>query len=432
MKYYAGIYMRVSKEDKIKQTSESIANQKKILEDYCNKNQIYIAEEYIDDGCSGTNFDRPAFQRMITDAQKGIINMIVVKDASRLGRNSGQMDYYTNVMFSKLKLRYIAISDGIDKDYKEADTDIKASFVNLMNEWYAGDISRKIRSALQIKMKNGEYIGSFAPFGYRKHDDNKNKLCIDEVAAQIVQLIFSLAAKGLSAQNIADELNRMHCLTPSSYRASVHDKKINFRTSDHWNKSSVLKILNNETYLGHCVQGKTMKVSYKSDYIYVKPQKEQIKIESTHEPIVTKKLWEQAHRKMKSHKIPSNSQFQNIFSQIAFCADCKKPMSSAKRSGKVGLICGTYKSKGKTFCTGHYISYQSLCDVILNVIKIEYDMKETQLSKDILTEFIDKIYIQESNRGEQFIELYLIKPHLDTMITYNINEKKYTCSIKNL
>ncbi len=290
MQYQAALYMRLSRDDGTGESS-GIESQRLLLRNYAEKNGYKIFDEYIDDGYSGTRYDRPAFQKMMTDIEDGKINMVITKDLSRLGRNYITSGELTDVYFPEHRIRFIAINDSYDSGAGEDDM---APFRHVMNEMYARDISRKIRTALKAKMEDGQYIGSFAPYGYRKSDNNKNTLIPDSKAAKTVQRIFSLAAGGYATREIADILNFDTIPVPLDYRRIQKNQPSENRK---WTVSGICKILRNQTYIGHTVQGKNEKISFKSSKSYTKPPQYWIVVKNTHIPLVSEEIFLKAQRK---------------------------------------------------------------------------------------------------------------------------------------
>ena len=289
MEYRGALYIRLSREDGGRE-SAGIESQRLLLRNYAERQGFSVAEEYVDDGYSGTRYDRPAFSRMIADIEAGRINLVMVKDLSRLGRNYIATGELTEVYFPEHRVRLIAVNDGYDSD---APADDMAPFRHVMNEMYARDISRKIRTALRAKAQDGQYIGSFAPYGYRKSSEDKNRLEPDEDAAVWVRMIFSMAAEGGTTKEIVEALNRKGVLIPLDYRRSKQGMAI---TARPWTPSGVCKILRNATYLGHTVQGKTEKVSLKSGYCRSKPREEWVVARNTHEPLISAEIFALAQR----------------------------------------------------------------------------------------------------------------------------------------
>ena len=278
--------MRLSKEDG-KKDFGSIGSQREILRRYAEEKGFEIFGEYIDEGFSGTNFERPAFRKMLRDAEEGKINLILTKDLSRLGRDYISAGQFTEIIFPSKGIRYIAVTDGYDSEDSPNDF---IPFRNIVNEMYARDISKKIRSAFEARMKAGDFIGPFAPFGYRRSPENRHKLIIDEKTAEIVKRIFSGSAEGKTPKKICRELDSEGIPTPLDFRN-------NLPKSRSWNSATVLKILHNPVYLGHLEQGKTSKISFKSKISVTVPPEKRFFSKNAHEAIIDPELFEKANRK---------------------------------------------------------------------------------------------------------------------------------------
>ncbi len=290
MTYLAGLYMRLSREDGARE-SAGIEGQRLLLRSFAEERGFLVAEEYVDDGYSGTNYDRPAFSRMLGDIEDGRINTVLVKDLSRLGRNYLASGELTEVYFPSKNVRLIAVNDGYDSDRGEDDM---APFRHVINEMYARDISRKIRTSLYAKMREGQYVGSFPPYGYRKSAENKNKLRIDVAAATTVRRIFSMAALGTPTRHIAAYLNEQGVSVPLDYRRVREGKESLGRT---WTPSGVCKILRNQVYLGHTVQGKSRKPSFRSGESLPRKREDWIVVEHTHEPLIDEETFRRAQER---------------------------------------------------------------------------------------------------------------------------------------
>jgi DNA invertase Pin-like site-specific DNA recombinase len=279
MKYSAGLYMRLSKDDG-KKESMGIESQRLLLRRYAREREFEIFEEYIDDGYSGTNYERPAFQRLQEDIERGRINLVITKDLSRLGRNYIASGLLTEEYFPMHSVRFIAINDGYDS---ATGGDDMAPFRHVVNEMYARDISRKIRSALYAKMRDGQYIGSFAPYGYRKDPDCKNLLVPEESGACVVRWIFSAKRKNFSPSFIAEILNYMAVPIPLDHRLILEGKEPKNRK---WRASGICKILKQPAYFGNIVQGKTRKPNFRSSYALPQPKENWIVSKNTHKPLI--------------------------------------------------------------------------------------------------------------------------------------------------
>ena len=280
MKYKAALYMRLSKEDG-KTESRSIGSQRALLFDFCERKGFEIFDEYVDEGFSGTNFERPGFIRMIEDIEKGKVNLVIIKDLSRLGRDYIMTGKYTEIYFPAKGIRCISVSDGYDSEKNMSDI---IPFRNILNEMYARDTSRKIKSAFFARMRKGDFVGAFAPFGYKRLENDRHKLIIDEPAAKTVRRIFYERAAGKSPKEIAKILDDEKIKTPLEYRKKV--PKTLF-----WSSTTVKKILKNRMYIGDMVQGKTEKISFRSKKSKNNPMEEWIVVEGTHEPIIDREMF---------------------------------------------------------------------------------------------------------------------------------------------
>lgn len=313
--YRAAIYLRLSKDDG-KDESSGIESQRMMLLEYAEKNGYRVVKEYCDDGYSGTAFDRPAFIEMLKDAKNGSINMIIVKDLSRLGRDYIRTGRFIEEYFPENNIRFIAVNDGFDTD--DEDGNELAPFRNVINEMYARDISRKIRSALYAKMRAGQFVGNFPPYGYKKQD---HRLVPDD-SGKTVELIFSLACGGKSAQEIADDLNALGILSPLEYRAASLGKDI---TPVRWSSGGVRKIIKNPVYTGALIQGKTRKLNFKSKTCRTVPQELRHTVPNAHKPLVTAETFALANRLISFNR---NSLRKDPLSGFAFCGVCGRKLSS--------------------------------------------------------------------------------------------------------
>lgn len=387
-RYIAALYMRLSREDGENESS-SITTQRKMLTAFAKENNFIIYDEYIDDGYTGTNFDRPSFNRMINDIEENKINTVITKDLSRLGRDYITAGQYTEVYFPQKQVRYIAINDGYDSE-NAINSDI-APFKNVINEMYARDISKKIRSSFTVKMKEGNYIGNFAPYGYRKDPDNKNHFLIDEETAPIVRDIFYMASKGNKPADIVKYLNAKKILPPIAYRCKTYHLDISkYKTEGEWKAGTVSRMLKNIVYIGHMAQGKTTKVSFRLKTTISNSKDDWIIVENTHEPIIDKEIFETVQRYSHNRAYNKKNNFINIFSGIAKCADCGKNMSSVgtrKKGSTANLECGAYKLKGAKACTNHFIDYDVLYKIILDTLREQINLSE-QDKQEILNEVL--------------------------------------------
>lgn len=369
--YKAALYMRLSKDDDGTSESASIMTQRKMLRSYAADNGYLVFDEYVDDGWSGTNFDRPDFKRMIADIEAGKVNLVLTKDLSRLGRDYIAAGQYTEIYFPSKGVRYIAINDGYDSDSPYTDI---APFKNVINEMYARDTSKKIRSAFTTKMRDGAYIAAFAPYGYQKDPADKNHLVVDTQSGEIVKQIFRLAANGALPIEIARTLNAERTPSPAVYRCMTHEGlDLNqYSQRQEWTSATITKMLRNVVYLGHTAQGKTTRVSFKSHLTVSNPRDEWIVVENTHEALVDAETFDLVRRRSASRTCGKKGAFYNLFSGIAKCADCGKNMSATgtrKKGSPANLTCGGYKLYGADECSNHFIDYNVLYEIVLTSLK---------------------------------------------------------------
>ena len=369
--YRVGIYIRLSKEDEEKEKyseSESVQNQRTLLMQYIKENKFNFVAEYVDDGVSGTSFDRPAFNKMIDDIEQGKINMVITKDLSRLGRNYVQSGYYTETYFPEHNVRYIAILDNIDTALDSANNDI-APFKSILNEMYAKDTSKKINSVLQSKRNNGEYLGT-APYGYKKDPENKYHLIIDEEAANVVKLIYEKYLAGFGTMQIADYLSKKKIPIPSDYNKRKRGTKS--LTYGLWQQSTVRFILSNEIYTGTVIQGKRKKVSFKSKKFINLPEEDWVKVENMHEAIISKEDFERAKKVIDATKGSRVVQNDYLFKGLLRCYDCKGYIGirSPDKNGNIYGRCQRYGRFGKfDVCSPHNFNYQVFEEQMLEVLK---------------------------------------------------------------
>ena len=369
--YKAALYMRLSKDDDGTSESASITTQRKMLRSYAADQGFQVFDEYVDDGWSGTNFDRPDFKRMIADIEAGKVNLVLTKDLSRLGRDYITAGQYTEIYFPSKGVRYIAINDGYDSDSPYTDI---APFKNVINEMYARDTSKKIRSAFTTKMRDGAYIAAFAPYGYQKDPADKNHLVVDTQSGEIVKQIFRLAANGALPIEIARTLNAQGTPSPAVYRCMTHEGlDVNqYSQRQEWTSATITKMLRNVVYLGHTAQGKTTRVSFKSHLTVSNPRDEWIVVENTHEALVDAETFDLVRRRSASRTCGKKGAFYNLFSGIAKCADCGKNMSATgtrKKGSPANLTCGGYKLYGADECSNHFIDYNVLYEIVLTSLK---------------------------------------------------------------
>ena len=418
--YKVGIYIRLSKEDEDKEKyseSESIQNQRELLMQYISENKLNFVKEYVDDGVSGTSFDRPGFNSMISDIENGIINMVITKDLSRLGRNYVQSGYYTETYFPEHNVRYIAILDNIDTSTDSANNDI-APFKSILNEMYAKDTSRKINSVLQSKREQGEFLGS-APYGYKKDPNKKNHLIIDEEAAKIVKLIFKKYLEGFGTTQIANFLSSQKILIPSDYnKKNRGNKSVDYGL---WAQSTVRFILSNEVYTGTVVQGKKKKLSFKSKKFISISEEDWQKVYNMHEAIISMEDFERAQKILNNTKGSRVVEKDYLFKGLLRCYDCKGYIGirSPDKYGNIYGRCQRYAQHGKFgVCSSHNFNYQvfensminllkELCKEYSNKTKLEEIAKKSKSKEDKKVEIESRIksFEDEINKENRKLEL---------------------------
>ena len=379
--YYVGIYCRLSREDLKsgkRDNSLSIENQQAMLEDYANGMGWNIYKVYIDDDVTGTTFNRPGFQAMMGDIESGMVNCVITKDLSRLGRNYIEAGRHRE-LFNELGVRYIAIHDNHDSDnddYNNISTPIK----EIMNEMYAADVSRKVRSTKRLMAEQGKFSNSRAPYGYRKSTESKHILVVDENVSHNVERIFELYLGGKTARAIADVFNRENIVTANEYFYSTIDKPNPYRNNKNkWGSATIMSIIKNPVYYGAMANGKRKVVSFKNQNVVRKDFDEWIIVEDTHEPLVSKAMWleaQQIHLANKKDTVRrrrSNGEV-SLFAGILKCADCGGNLALKRRVNKTidtkeFYKCGTYAQKGKNVCTAHAIDLDVLSEVVLKDIQ---------------------------------------------------------------
>ena len=366
------LYCRLSQDDGIEGDSNSIQNQKAILQKFAEDHHFPSPCFYVDDGFSGGNFQRPAFQQMISDMENGEIGIIVTKDISRLGRNQLHTGLYIEERFPMFGVRYIAINDNVDTDSSESND--LMPFKNLFNEWFIRDTSRKIRAVLKAKAERGERLGTRAPYGYRKDPDTK-KLIVDEEAAAIVRRIFAMCAGGSGPSQIARILKKEQILTPTMYaytRFGMNHTCLDTAHPYNWSDSAIANLLENEIYLGNTVNMKYSTKSYKDKRRVEHSREECLVFKDTHPALITREVWDIVQRVRKNRRRPTKMEEQNKYSGLVFCADCGSNMvlhrARTMSASYNHFTCRTYKKDGES-CTGHYIRECVLDEVVLEDLR---------------------------------------------------------------
>jgi site-specific DNA recombinase len=352
------LYCRLSRDDELAGDSNSIVNQKAILKKYADDNGFLNTEFYVDDGYSGTNFERPDFQRMIAEMDEGRIGTIIVKDMSRLGRDYLKVGYYTEVAFPNADVRFIAVNNGVDSaNQQESDF---TPFLNIINEWYAKDTSKKIRAVFKAKGESGKPLCTNPPYGYIKDPEDKMRWIVDEKAAEVVRAIFKMCMEGFGPTQISKSLEKNQIETPTVHLNSMGIKTPAKQTETPylWSARTVADILAKVEYLGHTVNFKTRKKSYKSkEKIWNNPEDWMV-FENTHEAIIDEHVWETVQRIRDGKRRPSRMGEMGVFSGMMFCADCGAKLYQVRANGwthdKEYFVCATYRKK-KGLCSSHQI-----------------------------------------------------------------------------
>ena len=381
-----GLYIRLSREDDDKvEISESITNQKSLLIQYVKENNLRLADIYIDDGYSGTSFDRPAFKRLIDDILKGKINMVITKDMSRLGRDYIGTGELIEKFFPSHGVRYIAVTDNIDTYLDSSNNDI-APFKAIMNDMYAKDISKKIKSSLKAKQKEGKWVGGRTPFGYMKDPNDRNKLIIFEEQAVVVRRIFDMCLEGLSFYKIALRLTNEKVKTTAEY-CSFEWKNNYHLNYGLWNTKTIRDILTNRMYIGDLVQNKRNKVNYKVKKIIKNNPENYIVVENTHEAIIEKEIFYQVQKRIPKNAGRNEKKETHLLDGLLYCGDCGHRISVTsrrKKDNRCYTICNYYRTYMKYHvCTTHSNNYDVLENIILNTLK------------ELCLNYIDKKKIKE-------------------------------------
>ena len=392
------LYCRLSRDDELSGDSNSIVHQKEILSAYAEKRGFGNARFYVDDGYSGTNFNRPDFLRMMDDVNNGLVGTIIVKDMSRFGRDYIMVGYYTEIMLPQMDIRFIAVNDNVDSE-NQADNDF-TPFRNIINEWYAKDTSKKIRSVLKAKGNSGKHLSVIPPFGYKKDPNDKEKWIIDEDAAQIVRKIYRLYLDGNTMGGIARMLTAEGIETPKLYaenRGIKHYKAATY--PEIWSRISVEYILSNYEYTGSTVNFKTKRKSFKNKKQWIQSKEDWAVFEGTQEAIIDKETFETVQKMRGTKRAYTKFNEVNIFSGLLYCADCGGRMTIRRRKEdrrKDAFICSTYRKKKKNLCTEHAIKVSALDQIVLQDIR-----KVCAYIKQYEQEFVEefrKCSVKESAR----------------------------------
>ena len=381
--YNVGIYVRLSKDDERAGESLSIENQKLILTKYVKEQGWNINDTYVDDGYSGTSFDRPSVIRLLDDAKGGKINLIIVKDLSRFGRNYIQVGQYIDYIFPTYNIRFIALNDNVDTLNQNSTAMDMMPIMNVFNEWHAANTSKKIKAVIEANAKAGKYRSTFAPYGYIKGDDENSLPVIDPEAAEVIKRIFTLRSQGVTPRHIADILNNEKVMIPSDYLYAKLGKPNPRRTKHLWSGDGIRQMLRNPTYLGHLVQLRTTTVSYKNHKTVKRDEEDMIIVRNTHEPIISQELWDKCREVEASVSQGKKTKQGDTkpLSGLMYCIDCGEKMrlawnnttnGSKKKPRKYlrhNYNCGTYNRFGKKACNSHYIKMKDIDALVLADIR---------------------------------------------------------------
>lgn len=368
MDYRVALYIRLSKEDENEGPSQSVQNQESLLREFVRQQRLNVYDTYIDDGWSGTNFDRPGFQRMISDIEAGRVNMVVTKDLSRLGRDYILTGHYMERYFPEHRVRYISLLDGIDTGVDSTANDI-TPFRAIMNDMYAKDISKKIKSVKRDKQRKGQFIGGKPMYGYKMHPTEKNKIVIDEEAAPVVRRIFALALSGMSCRQIATTLNKEGVPTPATYCGWKVSNPGPY--TGLWSSERVSAMLQNETYIGNMVQGRMVKVSYKSKKCLRQVPEDWVVVEGTHEPLIDTESFRKVQLLLNSRRSTRSRTYDFLLKGLIFCHECGHPLAVLNRKNAAGedrlfFVCRTYQRFTKAgVCTCHSIKEETVNEAVL-------------------------------------------------------------------
>ena len=404
MDYHVALYIRLSKEDETEGPSQSVTNQKSLLNEFVQQHRLSVYDTYVDDGWSGTSFDRPDFQRMIEDIEAKKVNMVITKDLSRLGRDYIMTGHYMERYFPEKRVRYISLLDGIDTGVESTANDI-TPFRAIMNDMYAKDISKKIKSVKRDKQRKGQFIGGKPMYGYKMHPTEKNEIVIDEEVAPVVRRIFAMALDGMSCRKIAATLNEEGVPTPATYCGWNMGRKGPY--AGLWSSERISEMLQNETYLGNMVQGRTVKISYKSKKCLKQDRENWVVVENTHEPLIDKETFQKVRMLVNSRKHTRSRTYDFLLKGLIFCHECGYPMAVLNRPPVSGgdrlfFVCRTYQRFTKAgVCSCHSIKEQVVTEAVLAKVR---EVCEAYLDPNklqpIAADAVEKARKAENNEAE--------------------------------
>ena len=430
MDYHAALYIRLSKEDESEGPSQSVQNQESLLREFVQQHRLSVYDTYVDDGWSGTNFDRPAFQRMIADIEARKVNMVITKDLSRLGRDYILTGHYMERYFPEHRVRYISLLDGIDTGVDSTANDI-TPFRAIMNDMYAKDISKKIKSVKRDKQRKGQFIGGKPVYGYKMHPTEKNKIIIDEEVAPVVRRIFALALSGMSCRNIAALLNQEGVPTPATY-ANLPVARPGPYTG-LWSSERISDMLQNETYIGNMVQGRSVKISYKSKKCLRQDPVNWVVVEGTHEPLVDPETFRKVRMLVNSRKHTRSRTYDFLLKGLLFCHECGYPLAVLNRKNARGedvlyFVCRTYQRFTKAgVCTCHSIKEKTVTDAVVAKVR---EVCQAYLNPDELLPVAQEAMENAGKRSSLESELQALQSKIDSL-TANL-DRMYTDRLSGL
>lgn len=406
MEKWTALYCRLSRDDDNEGDSNSIQHQKQILEKYAKDHSITNYKFYVDDGYSGTSFNRPGFQEMLADIEAGYVDCVIVKDMSRFGRNYLEVGMYTEIMFPDKDVRFIAINDGVDSARDDNDF---TPFRNIINEWYAKDTSKKIRAVFRAKGLSGKRLSTQTPYGYLKGENGQ--LIEDTETAPVVRLIFRLAVEGNGPGKIARILREKQIVTPGTleFHRTGRTSRYNPEFPYQWHESTVVNILEQKDYLGNTYNFKTTKKSYKSKKVIRNPEEKQVVFENTHVALIDQETWDLVQKARQSRRRPTKMGDMGMFSGMVYCADCGNKLHLCRtKSWDRSLdnyVCGTYKRR-RGECSAHYIR-----STVLETLVLDNLQKVIAYVRDYENDFVQQV--TENKAAEQMQMLSVSKRQME-------------------
>lgn len=405
----AAIYCRLSQDDGNAGESNSIQTQKALIKQYCAENNIPIAGVYCDDGWSGTNFERPQFKQMMEDIEDGKINMVIVKDLSRFGREYAQMGLYIEHYFEEKGVRFISIAENYDS--QKGSDNLVLPFTNVINSYYTRQVSAKTKAAHRARAKEGMFLGAHAPFGYEKDPNDRHKLIIDPPAAEVVQMIFNLFADGVGYVKMTKILREKKILNPQAYFNRNHPdyyEKDYWRKDFDWHATSIRSILDNPVYIGDAVFGRTRTKGFFDKRREKVPKKDWIVYKNAHPAIISEELWDTVHQMMNAKRRPNVKGELQPFAGLVKCADCGSSLNVSfdkKRGVYTGFSCWVYKNYSKERCNSHYISWNALYQIVLENIRSHANI--AQSAEDQYLEMLVNLKTDQQKQDSKKIKVEL-------------------------